>query len=258
MFTRVKTPKEIAAMRESGAMLAAVLDKLTPHVQPDVTTQQLADIARRELSVLGGEPAFLGYQGFPDVICISVNDEVVHGIPSAQHAVKEGDIVGLDFGVTYKGMITDSAVSVIVGKPRNNREKKLLEGTYQALMAGINAVHDNVRVGDIASTIESTLKHKNFGIVRDLVGHGTGHELHEDPNIPNYGRPNTGPWLQAGMTIALEPMATLGGDNVYMADDNWTILTRDGSRSAHFEHTVLITEDGFEVLTLRGSEGELA
>jgi methionyl aminopeptidase len=258
MFTRVKTAKEIVAMRESGAMLAMVLDKLTPHVQPGITTKQLADIARTELSVLGGEPTFLGYQGFPDVICISVNDEVVHGIPSASRTLSEGDIVGLDFGVTYKGMITDSAVSVIVGQARNNQEKKLVEGTYQALLAGMNAVRGDVRVGDIASTIEASLKHKNFGIVRDLVGHGTGHELHEDPNIPNYGRSNTGPWLQAGMTIAIEPMATLGGDSVYMADDNWTILTRDGSRSAHFEHTVLITEDGFEVLTLRGSEGELA
>jgi methionyl aminopeptidase len=258
MFTRIKTTKEIAAMRESGAMLATVLDKLIPHVQPGVTTKQLADMARTELSALGGEPTFLGYQGFPDVICISVNDEVVHGIPSVDRTLNEGDIVGLDFGVTYKGMITDSAVSVIVGKARNNQERKLVEGTYQALLAGIGAVHGDARVGDIASTIEATLKHKNFGIVRDLVGHGTGHELHEDPNIPNYGRANTGPWLLVGMTIAIEPMATLGGDSVYMADDNWTILTRDGSRSAHFEHTVLITEDGFEVLTLRGSEGKLA
>lgn len=249
MQTRVKTKSEIAALRESGRMLATVLQALRPQVVSGVTTKELADFAAAELRGMGAEAPFLGYQGFPDVICISVNDEVVHGIPSAAKVLQKGDIVGLDFGVKYRGMITDSAISVFVDKPRSAAEKRLVAVTEQAMYAGIDTVKDNVRVGDIGSAVESVLQSAKLGIVRDLVGHGVGHELHESPDIPNYGRPNTGPWLQAGMTIAIEPMATLGGDAVYLADDNWTILTYDGSRSAHFEHTVLITEDGAEILT---------
>ncbi|MCA9325329.1 type I methionyl aminopeptidase [Candidatus Saccharibacteria bacterium] len=248
MQTRVKTPLEIEAMRVSGKMLATVLQTLKPLVQPGITTKELADRAASELKSLGGQPVFKGYQGFPDVICISVNDEVVHGIPSDRQ-LKEGDIVGLDFGVIYKGMITDSAISVIAGKPLKASHKKLLEVTKQAMEAGIGVVRDGVRVGDIGYAVEQILGAQRYGIVRDLVGHGVGHQLHEDPNIPNYGRQHTGPWLQAGMTIAIEPMATLGTDRVYIADDDWTVLTHDGSRSAHFEHTVLITEDGAEILT---------
>ncbi len=250
MLTRVKTPAEIRAMRESGVMLATVLAALRPNVLPGVSTKELADYARSELKALGGQPTFLGYQGFPDVICISVNDEVVHGIPKSDKILSEGDIVGLDFGVTYKGMTTDGAISEIVGKPRNPREQELVESTRQAMMAGIGAVHGSVRTGDIGATIEGVLARHKFGIVRDLVGHGVGHELHEDPNIPNYGKPDTGPWLQAGMTIAIEPMATLGTHSVYLENDGWTIRTRDGSRSAHFEHTVLITDTGYEILTV--------
>jgi methionyl aminopeptidase len=249
MQTRIKSTSEIVAMRESGLILAQVLRHLRAQVQPGVSTKQLAEEARKELAALGGEPVFLGYQGFPDVICISVNDEVVHGIPSPDKILKTGDIVGLDFGVKIRGMITDGAISVIAGKPRGNRDQKLLQGTLEALQAGVQSLHNGVRAGDIGAAVEAVLQGYGFGIVRDLVGHGVGHELHEDPNIPNYGRSNTGPWLQAGMTIAIEPMATLGADKVYMADDGWTILTYDGSRSAHFEQTVLITDDGAEELT---------
>jgi methionyl aminopeptidase len=249
METRVKSVKEIEAMRASGKMLARVLQALKPQVIPGVTTKDLANIAAEELKKLGGEPAFLGYQGFPDVICISVNDEVVHGIPSPDKVINEGDIVGLDFGVKYKGMITDGAISVIAGKAIKPTHRKLVEVTQQALDAGIAVLHDGVRTGDIGAAVEAVLKPMGYGIVRDLVGHGVGDYLHEDPNIPNYGRANTGPWLEAGMTIAIEPMATLGAERVYIADDNWTVLTYDGSRSAHFEHTVLITEDGAEILT---------
>jgi len=249
MFTRVKTASELVAMRESGAMLATVLDVLKQFTIAGMSTKEVADKARAELAALGGQPTFLGYQGYPDVICISVNDEVVHGIPRADHVLREGDIVGLDFGVTYRGMVTDSAITVVIGDWRNKREKQLVEGTRQALEIGIATLHDQVRVGDIGAAIEAELKRHRFGIVRDLVGHGVGHEMHEDPNIPNYGRAHTGPWLQAGMTIAIEPMATLGGDAVYVAPDNWTILTDDGSRAAHFEHTVLITADGAEIIT---------
>lgn len=249
MQTQIKTASEIQAMRDSGRMLATVLQSLKRQLQPGMSTQQLADIAAAELKQLGGEASFLGYQNFPAVICISINNEVVHGIPRADKIINDGDIVGLDFGVTYKGMITDAAISVIAGKPKQRGHIQLVKDTEEALMLGIASVHDQVRTGDIGAAIEGYLKRHNYGIVRDLVGHGVGHHIHEDPNIPNYGRPNTGPWLSKGMTIAIEPMVTLGTDRVNVADDGWTILTGDGSWAAHFEHTVLITEDGAEILT---------
>ncbi|MFI5270797.1 MAG: type I methionyl aminopeptidase [Candidatus Saccharimonadales bacterium] len=249
MITRVKTAQEIRSMRESGRMLATVLEILKNTLEVGMTTKDLADIAKSELNKLGGEAAFLGYQGFPDVICISINDEVVHGIPKSSKIVAEGDIVGLDFGVKYQGMITDAAISVIAGRPKQNGHIRLVKDTEAALYAGIEAVHDKVRTGDIGFAVEDSLKHRQYGIVKDLVGHGVGHDVHEDPNIPNYGRKNTGPWLDANMTIAIEPMVTLGTDKVYIANDGWTVLTADGSYSAHFEHSVLITETGAEILT---------
>ena len=236
-------------MRESGRMLATVLSALKPKVAHGISTKELADIARAELVKLGGEPTFLGYQGFPDVICISLNNEVVHGIPNPKRIVRDGDIISLDFGVTYRGMVTDSAISMIVGRPTQKRHIELLADTEKAMLIGAAQLHDQVRAGDIGSAIEAFLKTKKYGIIRDLVGHGVGHELHEDPNIPNYGRPGSGPYLSAGMTIAIEPMVTLGTDHVVVAPDGWTVLTRDNSWSAHFEHTVLITEDGGEILT---------
>ncbi|HVS59002.1 MAG TPA: type I methionyl aminopeptidase [Candidatus Saccharimonadales bacterium] len=249
MQTRVKTDAEIAAMRESGRMLATVLQVLRAYAQAGMSTKDLADKAAHELKALGGDPAFLGYQGFPDVLCVSLNDEVVHGIPNPRRIVKDGDILSMDFGVVYRGMTTDGAISCIVGKPLKPAHQKLLEATERSMMAGIGAVHDGVRTGDIGAAVQAVLDKHRYGIVRDLVGHGVGHYLHEDPNVPNYGRPHTGPWLEKGMTIAIEPMATLGTDQVYVADDGWTILTQDGSWAAHFEHTVLITEDGAQILT---------
>lgn len=249
MMTTVKTPQEIAAMRTSGKMLATILQLVNRAVEPGVTTKYLADLARKELEALGGKPTFLGYQGYPDVMCISVNDQVVHGIPS-DRVLEAGDIVGLDFGVTYDGMVTDSAISTIVGgKALKPQHQQLVDTTKRALDAGIAAVHNDVRTGDIGAAIQAVLEKGKFGIVRDMVGHGVGHHMHEDPNIPNYGRPNTGPWLKAGMTIAIEPMATLGTERIYVAEDNWTIVTQDSSWSAHFEHSILITEEGSEILT---------
>lgn len=249
MMTQIKTAKEIEAMRVSGRMLATVLQYLKREVKAGMSTKDLAILAARELERLGGKPAFLGYQGFPDVICISLNEEVVHGIPTASRIIASGDIVGLDFGVVYDGMITDGAISVIVDKPREQRHLELVRATETSMYEGIAAVHDKVRAGDIGAAVQAVLDKGKYGIVRDLVGHGVGHELHEDPNVPNYGRPHTGPWFSAGMTIAIEPMATLGGERVYVAPDQWTIVTADKSMAAHFEHTVLITEDGAEILT---------
>lgn len=248
MYTRVKTADEIAAMRESGRMLATVLELLRTKIAVGMTTKDLADIAKQEVRALGGQPSFLGYQGFPDVLCVSVNEEVVHGIPRANKVIADGDIVSMDFGVTYKGMITDGAISVIAGKA-SDADKQLLIATEAAMYAGIATLRSSVKTGTIGNAIEEVLNKAKYGIVRDLVGHGVGHELHEDPNIPNSGRANTGQSLEAGMTIAIEPMATRGTERVYMADDDWTIITQDHSRAAHFEHTILITETGSEILT---------
>jgi methionyl aminopeptidase len=251
MMTSIKSPAEIESMRVGGAMLAQVLDVLKRQITAGMSTKDLAAIAKKELRALGGQPTILGYGGFPDVICISVNDEVVHGIPRDDSVLRDGDIVGMDFCVTYQGMITDSAVSVIVGGVGAVEPKiqELLTMTEQSLYAGIDACKDGVRVGDISAAIEAVLRPHKYGIIRDLVGHGVGHEMHEEPNIPNHGRKGTGPLLKAGMTIAIEPMASLGTHRVTTDPDRWTIRTADGSLSAHFEHTVLITSSGAEILT---------
>ena len=249
MMTQVKTATEILAMRESGAMLASILNKLLSVVEPSMSTKDIAVITERELKLAGGSAPFLGYQGFPDVICISLNDEVVHGIPKADRIIREGDLVSLDFGVNYRGMITDGAVTLVAGQPKSKQQTDLVKFTRESLYEGIAAVHDGVRTGDIGAAVQAVLEKHGYGIVTDLVGHGVGHHLHEDPNIPNFGRQNTGPWLKAGMTIAIEPMATLGSQRVVMEKDNWTIRSLDRSLSAHFEHTVLITESGSEILT---------
>jgi methionyl aminopeptidase len=253
MNTRVKTAAEIESMRISGRMLATVLQQLKGQVTAGMSTKDIALISAAELQALGGKPAFLGYQGFPDVICISVNEEVVHGIPTTGKIINQGDIVSLDFGVNYREMITDAALSVIVGKPREQRHADLVRATEASMHAGIGVLRHKVRAGDIGAAVQQVLQNPKlggpYGIVRDLVGHGVGHELHEDPNVPNYGRPDTGPWFSAGMTICIEPMATLGSERVYVASDGWTIVTADQSWAAHFEHTILITEDGAEILT---------
>lgn len=247
MFTKVKTPQEIIWMRESGHMLATVLDACEKHVVVGMTTKELADFAAKEIKSFDAIPAFLGQYGFPDVICISVNQAVVHGIPN-KYVLKDGDVLSLDFGVKHHGMITDAARTVIVGNT-NKAKQKLVDATRASLDAGIEVIKDGVFVGDIAHAVQGVLDSAGLGIVRDLVGHGVGHQLHEDPNIPNYGRAGTGPQLKSGMTIAVEPMATLGSYQVYTALDDWTIETRDGSLAAHFEDTILITDDGYEILT---------
>ncbi|RTK94467.1 type I methionyl aminopeptidase [Candidatus Saccharibacteria bacterium] len=248
MLTKVKTAQEIVAMRESGRQLATVLQYLSEEITPGMTTKDLADLAAAKLKQLGGKPAFLGYYGFPDVLCVSVNSEVVHGIPG-NYVIQDGDIVSMDFGVVVDKMITDGAITVVAGTTKNQKVSKLISATEQSLYAGIEQLKGGVRVGTVANAIEKVLKKQQLGIVRDLVGHGVGHELHEDPNIPNYGQAQTGPVLQAGMTIAIEPMATLGTEKVYCDRDGWTIKTADDSLAAHFEHTILITEHGYEILT---------
>lgn len=253
MITRVKTPAEIEAMRESGRMLSSVLEKVESEVAAGMSTKDLAELAKKYLKPLGGQPAFLGYQGFPDVLCVSVNDEIVHGIPRKNHILRDGDLVSMDFGVRYKGMVTDSATTVIVGSG-SKESAKLVDTTRESLEAGILAVKDGATVGDIGAAVEEILAKHKYGIVRDLVGHGVGHELHEDPNIPNFGKKGKGFRFETGMTIAIEPMATTGTHKVVVDHDGWTIRSQDHSLAAHFEHTVLVTDDGAEVLTRRKTE----
>lgn len=250
-MSSVKTPQDIEAMREGGRMLATVLEAAKAITVAGVSTLEISEFAEHELKKIGGQPAFLGYHGFPAAMCTSVNEEVVHGIPSAKRKLKEGDIVSLDFGVRYKGLITDGAISVYIGdlNAADADTRKLMTITEQALYAGIDAVKADVHVGTIGNTIQKVLDKHKLGIVRDLVGHGVGYEIHEDPNIPNYGAKGAGARLRAGMTVAIEPMATLGGWQVDILSDDWTVITRDRSKAAHFEHTIVVTESGADILT---------
>lgn len=244
---RPKLPEEVASMRKAGRMLAHVLDMLSKSIEPSMTTGELDDLARAELQRLGGKAPFLGYQGFPATLCVSVNDEVVHGIPGGR-VLENGDIVGLDYGVEVDGLITDSAITVAVGDV-SDEARKLIEVTKKAMMAGIQVVKDGARIGDIGAAVQAVLKAEGYGIVDDLAGHGVGDSLHEEPWIPNLGKAGTGPELEAGMTICIEPMATLGSKKVRVAKDGWTVYTKDHSLAAHFEHTILVTKNGHEILT---------
>ena len=250
-----KTPAEIENIRKSGNILAQILNGIEKILTPGLTGKEVDNFAMAELKRLGGKPVFIGVSGgrgvqdFPASICISLNDAVVHGIPDDK-PFKEGDVIGFDFGVSYNGMITDAARTFIVGgKARKQSEQNLVTVTKQSLDAGINVVKAGVRTGDIGAAVQAVLEKSALGVVRELVGHGVGHDLHEPPEVPNYGFKGTGALLKSGMTIAIEPMATLGEWRVVIDPDGWTIRTRDGSCAAHFEDTILITDDGAEILT---------
>ncbi|MCA9348762.1 type I methionyl aminopeptidase [Candidatus Saccharibacteria bacterium] len=249
---RIKTDQQIAAMRESGLILTSVLDMLTAKITPGISGKELAKMARDEIKRLGGEPAFLGVKNmpglpdFPDVICISIADEVQHGIPS-ERIVNEGDAVNLDLGVRYKDMITDAGRTVCAGQPSKD-VARLINGTKEALAAGLKQVKAGAYVSDISEAIEAVLERHRLGIVLELVGHGVGEKLHEDPEIPNYlayARPYQ---LQAGETIAIEPIATLGSGQIYIHEDGWTILSADRTQASQHEHTVLVTDKGYEII----------
>lgn len=245
---RVKTEAEIQAMRDGGKILAQIFEGLKPRVQPGVSEKELDAWVDAEIKARGAVATYKTDEvKFPAAICISTNDQIVHGIPT-DYVLQEGDVVGFDLVIAYKGMKTDSAFTMVVGKA-NGVHKHLIQATEQSLYAGIDAIKGPVRTGDISAAIEKSLKSAKLGIVRELVGHGVGHEMHEPPEVANYGRKGTGALLKPGDTIAIEPMATLGGEKIQMDDDGWTINTWDGSIAAHFEHTVLITETGAEILT---------
>lgn len=251
-----KTQEEIEILREGGKRLATILHKVSERVAPGVSALDLDRYARELIKELGDESAFLGYtpEGvktpYPAALCVSVNDEVVHGIPTKDKVLKEGDIVAIDLGLKHRGLFTDMAMSVPVGKI-NNEKMELLKTTETALQEGIWAAKDGGSVGDIGHAVEQYIKSKkkNYGIVEILAGHGVGRAVHEDPYVPNYGKPGTGEKLVTGMVIAIEPMVNLGTKNVTLDNDEYTFRTADGKASAHFEHTILITENGPEILT---------
>lgn len=251
MARRINSQTQIKAMRESGRILGLILTKLKSEVKVGMSGFDISAIAKKEIKGYGAEAPFLGYQGFPDVICISVNDQVQHCIPSVTK-LNDGDLINLDFGIKWDGMITDSGLSFVIGKNPTEDQARILKGTEAALNAAIAMVKNGARIKKISKKIESILKSYDLGIVRDLVGHGVGISLHEEPEIPNYYIPGYDYTLKTGMTIAIEPITTLGKDEIKFSENGWDIYTEDGSLSAQFEHTLLVLDDGCEVLTARG------
>ncbi len=242
-----KSEREIAIMRQAGRIVATVLGILKSQIQAGMKTKELDVIAERELKKLGGTSSFKGYRGYPASLCVSINDEIVHGIPG-QRVLKEGDIVSLDFGAIYNGFQGDSAVTVGVGVI-SGAAADLIGATEGALKQGIMAARAGSRLGDVSSAIQKYAEGKGYSVVREYTGHGIGRDMHEDPLIPNYGVPGTGPVLKKGMVLALEPMLNIGDWRTKVDADKWTVRTIDGSLSAHFEHTVAVSDDGAEILT---------
>jgi len=243
----IKSPKELEALRRAGAVVAATIATLKEAVRPGVTTGELDQLAYREINRRGGQPTFKGYRGFPASICASVNEEIVHGIPS-ERVLCEGDILKMDVGATVDGFIGDSAVTVGVGRI-SPEAQDLIEVTRQSLEEGIQAAVEGARTGDIGAVVEKYVLSRDYSVVREYVGHGVGRFLHEDPQVPNYGPPGLGEQLRKGMALAIEPMVNIGGWKTRLLDDGWTVVTEDGSLSAHFEHTIIITNGTPEVTT---------
>src|SRR3989344_1884560 len=251
----IKTEEEIKILREGGKRLAQILNKVKDKVRPGVSTKELDIYAEKLIREGGDSPAFLNYRPegakypYPASLCVSVNDEVVHGIPNTDRILKEGDIVGIDCGLKHKNLFTDMAITVSVGEI-DAEAKKLLKITREALEKGVSAARAGNRVGDVSHAIESFVRPYKYGIVEVLSGHGVGRSIHEDPYVPNFGKPCTGPKIVLGMVIAIEPMLNQGTKNVILQSDGYTFRTADNKKSAHFEHTVLISEAGPEILTM--------
>ncbi|MDY0075019.1 MAG: type I methionyl aminopeptidase [Acholeplasmataceae bacterium] len=249
----IKSQREIELMREAGRILDLTRQMLAEHLKPGISTHQLDTLAEDFIKKMGGTPSFKGYHGFPGSICTSINEVVVHGIPSVKHILKEGDIITLDFGVIYKGYHADSATTYPVGEV-SEAIKKLLEVTEKSLYIGLEQAKPGNHVSDISHAIESYVKPFGYGIVEEFTGHGIGRDLHEDPYVPNFGKPKQGPVLKPGMTFCVEPMVNLGTKRVKVLSDNWTTVTTDHKPSAHFEHTIVITETGYDILSIAKKE----
>jgi methionyl aminopeptidase len=252
-----KSPADLDKMRRAGRIVAGTIDRVVAAVRPKVSTAELDAVAEAYIREQGAIPSFKGYGAergrapFPASICTSINEEIVHGIPS-RRTVAEGDLLKLDFGAIWEGFHGDSAVTVIVGDPPSAEADKLVRVTEEALEAGISQIKPGGRLSDIGAAVEQVSRGAGFEVVREYVGHGIGRELHEDPQIPNYGRAGRGPVLKPGLVVAVEPMVNVGGWETRVLPDGWTVVTEDGSLSAHFEHTIAVTEDGHEILTARG------
>ena len=244
----IKSPDEIAIMRQAGKVLAKVLQVLTESVRSGISTKELDEICAEEIAKHGVKPSFKGYRGFPANLCVSVNDEVVHGIPG-ERILAEGDIVSLDVGTIFKGFQSDAAVTVGVGEISQDA-KRLIEVTQDALWAGIAQARHGAHLGDMSAAIQHYVEDRGFSVVKEYTGHGIGREMHEEPQIPNFGPSGQGPLLKEGMTLAIEPMVNIGGWKTRVCDNQWTVVTSDGSLSAHFEHTIAITDSEPEVLSV--------
>ena len=245
----IKSKHEIELMKEAGMMVSKTHKYLQKYIKPGITTKDLDELAEEYIRSMGGIPTCKGYEGFPTALCTSINDEVVHGIPS-NRKLKNGDIITIDMVIGYKGYQGDAAWTYAVGSI-SDEKKYLMEHTEKALYEGIKQVKSGAHIGDISNAIETYATKHKLGVVKELVGHGIGTEMHEDPDVPNYGKPGHGPRLKEGMVICIEPMLNLGTADIEILDDDWTIVTRDEKPSAHYEHTVLVTKDGYEILTPR-------
>lgn len=243
----IKSKREIELLKIAGNIVYQTHQYLKPYIKEGITTKELDKLAEDFIRSKDATPSFKGYEGFPSTLCTSINSEVVHGFPS-DRTLKNGDIISIDIGACYKGYHGDSAWTYTVGEV-DDKTRKLLEDTEKSLFIGLAQVKPGNRIGDIGYAIEQYAHKHNLGVVRELCGHGVGTSVHEDPEVPNYGIPNTGPRLKEGMVIAVEPMLTLGRPEIFVHDNNWTIDTQDGSLSAHFEHTVVVTKDGYQILT---------
>ena len=244
----VKSRDEIAIMKEAGKIVGGTLELLIDRLRPGLVERELDEIVRKEFEKRDVIPTFLGYQGYPATVCVSVNDKIVHGIPG-DYEIMDGDVVSIDLGCTHKGFVADSAVTVGVGNV-SAKAQKLIDVTKESVWRGIRAARGGSRVGEIGHAIQTYAEGEGYSVVREYVGHGVGREMHEDPQIPNYGRRESGPVLRPGMVIAIEPMVNIGGWRTKRDSDDWTVRTVDGSLSAHFEHTLAITDGEPEVLTL--------
>ena len=243
----IKSKREIELLKNAGNIVYQTHQYLKPYIKEGITTKELDKLAEDFIRSKDATPSFKGYEGFPSTLCTSINSEVVHGFPS-DRKLKNGDIISIDIGACFKGYHGDSAWTYIVGEV-DDKTKQLLEDTEKSLFVGLEQVKPGNRIGDIGYAIEQYARKHNLGVVRELCGHGVGTSVHEDPEVPNYGIPNTGPKLKEGMVIAVEPMLTLGSPKVFLHDNDWTVDTQDGSLSAHFEHTVVVTKDGYQILT---------
>jgi methionyl aminopeptidase len=246
-----KSPEEIERMRRAGRIVAGTIECVLAAVRPGLTTADLDRVAEDYIRGQGAVPSFKGYRGFPASICASLNDEVVHGIPSPARALMPGDLLSLDFGAIWQGYHADSAVTVFVGDSPSAEAEKLVRVTEEALEAGISEIRPGKRLSDIGHAVQQVVEGAGFSVVREYVGHGIGRDLHEDPQIPNYGPPGRGPEMKPGLVVAIEPMVNLGDWRTKVMGDQWTVVTADGSLSAHFEHTIAVTDDGHEILTAR-------